>query len=120
MFPDAKLERDTDEMPRVRGESTPRVSTRAAQKSGHAFPRAYPAATVRSCEKIAHTPIWQAKPPAPPLQIQHLSWWRRRFRLRAAILSQLLKKRRPGGRSQYPAGTWKRMLPSELLVEECL
>jgi len=46
--------------------------------------------SLRSCEKIAYKPIWQAKPPAPPLQIQHLPWWRRRFRLRTAILSQLL------------------------------
>ena len=76
MFLAAKLERDADEMPQVRGESTPRVSTRAAQKGGHAFPGAYRAATVR--------------------------------------------KRRPDGRSQYPAGTWKRMLPSILLVEDCL
>ena len=33
-----------------------------------------------------------AKPPALPLGIQHLPWWRRRFRLRAAIFSQLLKE----------------------------
>jgi len=32
----------------------------------------------------------QAKPPAPTLPKQNLLWWRRRFRLRAAIISQLL------------------------------
>ena len=46
--------------------------------------------SLRSCEKIVHTPTWQAKPRVPSLQVQHLPWWRRRFRLRAAIFSRLL------------------------------
>jgi hypothetical protein len=55
----------------------------------------YRAATVRSREKIARDRAWQAEPPAPPLETQDFFWWRRRFRLRPAIVSQLLRERYP-------------------------
>jgi len=45
---------------------------------------------VRSCEKIGRRRPGQAKPPAPPLTAHNLHWWRRRFRLRILIFSQLL------------------------------
>jgi hypothetical protein len=53
------------------------------------------AATVRSREKIARKRARQAEPPAPPLKILDLLWWRRRFRLRSWILSQHLRERLP-------------------------
>ena len=50
-------------------------------------------ATVRGCEKIARKRARQAEPPTPPLKMQDLLWWRRRFRLRSWILSQHLRER---------------------------
>ena len=119
---------------RVAQRSSVRVESTLQERSpatNAAFTR-----TVRSCEKIAHKPIWQAKPPAPPsknrrgdrgvasgrgrpphsdvfhsdsyagrkplrwrpvistpLQVRHLPWWRRRFRLRTATFSHLLNLR---------------------------
>jgi len=46
--------------------------------------------SLNGCEKIAGKRARQAKAPAPPLRTQHLFWWRRRFRLRILIFSQLL------------------------------
>jgi hypothetical protein len=45
---------------------------------------------VRRCEKIGRKRPGQAKPPAPPLTQNDFHWWRRRFRLRILIFSQLL------------------------------
>ena len=45
---------------------------------------------MRSCEKIGRKRPGQAKPPAPPLTQNDFHWWRRRFRLRILIFSQLL------------------------------
>ncbi|MBZ5619458.1 MAG: hypothetical protein LAQ69_12155 [Acidobacteriia bacterium] len=48
---------------------------------------------MRSCEGIARKRARQAEPPAPPRKTQDLVWWRRRFRLRILIFSQLLRLR---------------------------
>ena len=40
----------------------------------------------RSCERITRKRARQAEPPAPPLKMPDLLWWRRRFRLRSCCL----------------------------------
>src|SRR5260370_21139106 len=52
-----------------------------------AFPKGR---SLRSCERNARKRARQTQPSAPPVQARDLSWWRGRFRLRIAILSQLL------------------------------
>ena len=47
---------------------------------------------MRSCEKIGRKRPGQAKRPAPPLTQNDFHWWRRRFRLRILIFSQLLTR----------------------------
>src|ERR1017187_8112656 len=43
-----------------------------------------------SMGKLRSNRAWQGDPPATPLETQDFFWWRRRFRLRPAIISQLL------------------------------
>src|SRR5260370_14157325 len=50
--------------------------------------------SLTGCERNARKRARQTKPSAPPVQARDLSWWRRRFRLRIAILSQLLRMRK--------------------------
>ena len=55
------------------------------------------ATAVRGWGRIARKRARQAEASAPPLTTQELLWWRRRFRLRILISSQLLSPRLRSG-----------------------